>query len=196
MEGSSAGRCVRVYVGESDQVGRTPRYQAMLEYLRREGAAGATVTRGIAGFGANSQVHTASILALSLDLPVVLAWVDAPARAGAPAARAHRTGWLWHRDRGGRWRRFVRRAARGAVSLRSAGPRRHEQGRRHGQPRNGGARGRGSSGGPGISRPARGRPDRAAGRHGHEPRPRRTRRARGSRRTAGRDVARCPGDDR
>ena len=80
MEGSSAGRCVRVYVGETDQAGRTPRYQAMLEYLRREGAAGATVTRGIAGFGANSQVHTANILALSLDLPVVLTWVDAPAR--------------------------------------------------------------------------------------------------------------------
>lgn len=80
MEGSSAGRCVRVYVGETDQVGHTPRYQAMLEYLRREGAAGATVTRGVAGFGANSQVHTATILRLSLDLPVVLTWVDAPAR--------------------------------------------------------------------------------------------------------------------
>lgn len=80
MEGSSAGRCVRVYVGETDQSGHTPRYQAMLQYLRREGAAGATVVRGIAGFGANSQVHTATILRLSMDLPVVLTWVDAPAR--------------------------------------------------------------------------------------------------------------------
>ena len=80
MEGSSTGRCVRVYVGETDQAGHTPRYQAMLEYLRREGAAGATVFRGIAGFGANSQVHTATILRLSTDLPVVLTWVDAPAR--------------------------------------------------------------------------------------------------------------------
>jgi CBS domain-containing protein len=52
----------------------------MLEYLRREGAAGATVTRGVAGFGANSQLHTAAILRLSMDLPVVLTWVDAPAR--------------------------------------------------------------------------------------------------------------------
>ena len=80
MEGSSTGRCVRVYVGETDQVGHTPRYQAMLEYLRREGAAGGTVVRGIAGFGANSQVHTATILRLSMDLPVILTWVDAPAR--------------------------------------------------------------------------------------------------------------------
>jgi CBS domain-containing protein len=80
MEGSSTGRCVRVYVGETDHAGHTPRYQAMLEYLRREGAAGATVVRGIAGFGANSQVHTATVLRLSTDLPVVLTWVDAPAR--------------------------------------------------------------------------------------------------------------------
>lgn len=80
MEGSSSGRCVRVYVGETDQVGHTPRYQAMLQYLRREGAAGATVTHGIAGFGANSQLHTATILRLSADLPVVLTWIDAPAR--------------------------------------------------------------------------------------------------------------------
>ena len=80
MKGMSAGRCVLVYVGESDQVGHTPRYQAMLEYLRREGAAGATVTRGVAGFGVNSRVHTASILSLSVDLPMVLTWVDSPAR--------------------------------------------------------------------------------------------------------------------
>lgn len=80
MEGSSSGRCVRVYVGETDQVGHTPRYQAMLAYLRREGAAGATVAHGIAGFGANSQLHTATILRLSADLPVVLTWIDAPAR--------------------------------------------------------------------------------------------------------------------
>lgn len=80
MEGLSSGRCVQVYVGETDQIGHTPRFQAMLQYLRREGAAGATVVRGLAGFGANSQLHTATILSLSLDLPVVLTWIDAPAR--------------------------------------------------------------------------------------------------------------------
>ena len=80
MEGLSSGLCVQVYVGETDQSGHTPRYQAMLQYLRREGAAGATVVRGIAGFGANSQIHTSAILTLSLDLPLMLVWVDGPAR--------------------------------------------------------------------------------------------------------------------
>jgi CBS domain-containing protein len=80
MRPYSRGVRVQVYFGESDQVGHTPRYQAILEYLRKEGAAGATVERGVAGFGANSKIHTAAILRLSLDLPMVLTWIDAPGR--------------------------------------------------------------------------------------------------------------------
>jgi CBS domain-containing protein len=80
MHGLSQGLCVQVFVGETDSVGHTPRYLALIEYLRREGAAGATVVRGTAGFGANSVVKTASILSMSLDLPMVVTWVDAPAR--------------------------------------------------------------------------------------------------------------------
>ncbi len=80
MVAYSRGKRVQVYFGESDKVGRVPRYQALVDYLRREGAAGATVTRGVAGFGANSVVHTAAILRLSLDLPMVLTWIDAPGR--------------------------------------------------------------------------------------------------------------------
>ena len=81
MREHSHGVRVTVYTGESDQVGHQPRYEAMLQYLRREGAAGATVTRGIAGFGANSQeVHSAHTLRLSLDNPVVVTWIDAPER--------------------------------------------------------------------------------------------------------------------
>ena len=81
MREHSHGVRVTVYTGESDQVGHQPRYEAMLHYLRREGAAGATVTRGIAGFGANShEVHSAHTLRLSLDNPVVLTWIDAPER--------------------------------------------------------------------------------------------------------------------
>lgn len=49
---------------------------ALLELLRREGAAGATVTRGLAGFGARSRIHTATILTLSEDLPIRIEWVD------------------------------------------------------------------------------------------------------------------------
>jgi CBS-domain-containing membrane protein len=80
VEQFSRGLRVEVYVGETDQVGRRPVYQAILEYLRKEGAAGATVTRGSAGFGRGSLIHTAAILRLSLDLPVVLTWIDAPER--------------------------------------------------------------------------------------------------------------------
>ena len=80
MQQYSRGSRVQVFCGESDQVGHKPRYQAILEYLRKEGAAGATVTRGIAGFGRQSLIHTAAILRLSLDLPVVITWIDAPER--------------------------------------------------------------------------------------------------------------------
>jgi CBS domain-containing protein len=81
MREHSRGVRVQVYCGETEQVDHRPRYEAIVEYLRREGAAGATVTRGIAGFGANSrEVHTASALRLSLDLPVVVTWIDAPER--------------------------------------------------------------------------------------------------------------------
>ncbi len=71
---------VTIYIGESDQSGGKPLYMAILELLRREGASGATVTRGLAGFGAHSRIHTASIVTLSTDLPVVLVWVDLPER--------------------------------------------------------------------------------------------------------------------
>lgn len=80
MRGYSRGVRVQVYFGETEQVGHVPRYQALLAYLRKEGAAGATVTRGVAGFGANSTIHTAAILRLSLDLPMVVTWIDAPGR--------------------------------------------------------------------------------------------------------------------
>lgn len=80
MQQHSRGVRVQVYFGETDQVGHRPRYQALLEYLRREGAAGATVVRGIAGFGHNSRIHTSAILRLSEDLPLILTWVDAPER--------------------------------------------------------------------------------------------------------------------
>ena len=74
------GRRVRVYVGESDQSQGRPLYLALLEMLRAEGCAGATVIRGIAGFGANSRIHTATVLRLSEDLPVVIDWIDTPER--------------------------------------------------------------------------------------------------------------------
>ncbi len=74
------GKRVRIYIGESDQRQGRPLYLAVLETLRSEGCAGATVMRGIAGFGANSRIHTATILRLSEDLPIVIEWIDSPER--------------------------------------------------------------------------------------------------------------------
>lgn len=74
------GKRVRIYLGESDHWGGEPLYLALLQLLRAEGAAGATVLRGIAGYGAHSCIHTATILRLSEDLPIVVEWVDEPAR--------------------------------------------------------------------------------------------------------------------
>jgi uncharacterized protein len=76
---STPARRVQVFVGEADHVGHKASFQAILEYLRREGAAGATVVRGVAGFGVHSRIHRASILDLSADLPVVVTWIDTPA---------------------------------------------------------------------------------------------------------------------
>jgi PII-like signaling protein len=67
---------VRVFMGESDQWHHQPLHVALLERLRREGFAGATVTRAVAGFGANSVIHTANILRLSQDLPMIVEIVD------------------------------------------------------------------------------------------------------------------------
>jgi CBS-domain-containing membrane protein len=65
-----------IYLGESDLWHHQPAYMAILEFLRGEGCAGATVTRGIAGFGASSRIKTTAILRLSMDLPVMITVVD------------------------------------------------------------------------------------------------------------------------
>ena len=70
------GILVRVFIGESDHWQHQPLSLALLERLRREGFAGATVFRGTAGFGAHSVLHTSHLLRLSQDLPVEIEIVD------------------------------------------------------------------------------------------------------------------------
>lgn len=70
------GYLLRVYIGESDRWHQTPLYEAIVLKARELGLAGATVLRGPMGFGANSRVHTAKILRLSEDLPLVIEIVD------------------------------------------------------------------------------------------------------------------------
>lgn len=71
---------VTVYIGETDKWRHKPLYAAILEVLRHENCAGATAIRGFSGFGASSRIHTANLVALSADLPIVIEWVDHPER--------------------------------------------------------------------------------------------------------------------
>jgi PII-like signaling protein len=67
---------MRIFIGESDKWERRPLYAALLEVFRSKGLAGATVLRGVAGFGPRSILHTAGIMKLSADLPLVIEVVD------------------------------------------------------------------------------------------------------------------------
>ena len=69
---------LRIYIGDSDQWRGKPLSAVLLEQLKQEGLAGATVFRGVAGFGAHSRIHTAAILDLSTDLPIVIEVIDTP----------------------------------------------------------------------------------------------------------------------
>ena len=75
-EARGTGLLVRIYLGESDQWHGRPLYQAIVEHLRRHGLAGATVLRGIEGFGAKQHLHSTRILSLSEDLPILIETVD------------------------------------------------------------------------------------------------------------------------
>lgn len=80
MKIAGPGKLVRIYVGESDHWHGQTLFNAIVELARKEGLAGATVTRGIEGFGANSRIHTTSILRLSEDLPVKIEIIDVAER--------------------------------------------------------------------------------------------------------------------
>lgn len=67
---------VRIFIGESDKWHHQPLSMALLERLRKQGFAGATVFHAVAGFGARSVLHTTHLLRLSEDLPVVIEVVD------------------------------------------------------------------------------------------------------------------------
>jgi len=72
----SEAELLRVFIGESDKWRGKPLYEAIVHLARRRGLAGATVLRGVMGFGADSRMHTAKILRLSEDLPIVVEIVD------------------------------------------------------------------------------------------------------------------------
>ena len=71
------GMLLRVFIGESDKHEGRPLYEVIVAEARRRGLAGATVWKGFMGFGAHSRMHTAKILEMSQDLPIVIEIVDA-----------------------------------------------------------------------------------------------------------------------
>ncbi len=79
----SEARLLRIFIGESDKFEGRPLYQVIVERARRRELAGATVLRGYLGFGANSRIHSARVLRLSEDLPMVIEIVDEPERINA-----------------------------------------------------------------------------------------------------------------
>ncbi len=70
------GHLLRIFIGESDKNEGIPLYEWIVKKAREQGLAGATVTRGILGFGAHSRIHTTKILRLSEDMPMVIEIVD------------------------------------------------------------------------------------------------------------------------
>ncbi len=83
MKIEGKGLLLRIYVGESDRWEGRPLHEAIVLKARERGLAGATVLRGMAGFGANSRLHTTKVLRLSEDLPLVIEIVDREDRVRA-----------------------------------------------------------------------------------------------------------------
>jgi PII-like signaling protein len=80
MDLNGKAKLVRVYIGESDKWHGKPLYEAMVRLCREKGIAGATVIRGVLGYGANSRIHSAKLLELSSDLPLIVEIVDCEER--------------------------------------------------------------------------------------------------------------------
>src|ERR1043166_4670314 len=79
----SKGKLLRIFIGESDHWEGRPLYEAIVLEAKKRGLAGATVIKGFMGFGAASRIHTAKLLELSEDLPIVIEFVDAPEKIEA-----------------------------------------------------------------------------------------------------------------
>ena len=88
MKLEGEGKLLRIFIGEADRLEHRPLYEQLVLTARAHGLAGATVLRGIEGFGARSRLHTAKILRLSEDLPLVIEIVDTEAKVDGFAATA------------------------------------------------------------------------------------------------------------
>jgi len=78
---------MRIFIAEGDRFEHRPLYEALVEMLRKEGFAGATVLRGICGFGAHSVYHAQKLLDLSADLPMIIEAVESEDKVNAVMPR-------------------------------------------------------------------------------------------------------------
>ncbi len=78
---------MRIFIAEGDRYEHRPLYEALVEMLRKEGFAGATVLRGVSGFGAHSVYHSQKLLDLSADLPMIIETVDSQEKINAVMPR-------------------------------------------------------------------------------------------------------------
>jgi PII-like signaling protein len=83
MELNGDSKLLRIFIGEIDKLGTQPLYEAIVFAARKEGMAGATVLKGIMSYGATSNVHTAKLIDVSEDLPVVVEIVDREEKVNA-----------------------------------------------------------------------------------------------------------------
>lgn len=76
MENNPNAKLLRIFIGESDKLGNTPLYEAIVFKAKEEGLSGATVTKGIMGFGPNSKISSAKLFTISQDFPLIVEVVD------------------------------------------------------------------------------------------------------------------------
>ena len=83
MELPTESKLLRIFIGEMDKIGHQPLYEVILLEARKQGMAGCTVLRGIMSFGASTKVHTAKLIDISEDLPIVVEIVDQEEKVNA-----------------------------------------------------------------------------------------------------------------
>lgn len=76
MESDPNAKLLRIFIGESDKIGQETLYEKIVFEAKKKGLSGATVLRGVMGFGANSKIHTAKLFEISADLPMIIEIVD------------------------------------------------------------------------------------------------------------------------
>ncbi len=76
MKKSVEAKLLRIFIGDSDKLGHKPLYEEIVFSAKKHGLSGASVLRGVMGFGANSRIHTAKLFEISTDLPIIIEIID------------------------------------------------------------------------------------------------------------------------